>query len=109
MSKIQALMNYLEIDDSENIVNSYGNCYEYNGEEYEIMDEEEVINYGKDLISDELEEILFQSVPRYLHQYFDREEYVNDKIDEAFDYVDFGNGFHEVEDNNQNIYFIFPI
>ena len=36
MSKIQALMKHLEIDDSENIINSYGNCYEYNGEEYEI-------------------------------------------------------------------------
>ena len=109
MSKIQALMKHLEIDDSENIINSYGNCYEYNGEEYEIMDEEEVISYGKDLIDGDLDEILFQSVPKYLHKYFNREEYINDRVDEAFEYVDFGSGYYDVEDDNGNLYFIFPI
>lgn len=102
-------MNHLGVDSDENIINYYGNFYKYNQEEYEIMDEKEVIEYGKDLISDDLEEILFQSVPKHLHQYFDRKKYIEDKTDEVFKYVNFGNGFHEVEDDNQNIYFIFPL
>jgi hypothetical protein len=109
MSKLQALLNYLEIDSIDDIMMPYGNQYNYKNDEYEIMTEEEVIEYGADLIADDLEEILFQSVPKHLHKYFNKEEYVNDRIDDAFDYVDFGYGCKEIEDNDGNKYFLFPI
>jgi hypothetical protein len=96
MSKLQALLNYLEIDSIDDIMMPYGNQYNYKNDEYEIMTEEEVIEYGADLIADDLEEILFQSVPKHLHKYFNKEEY-------------FGYGCKEIEDNDGNKYFLFPI
>jgi hypothetical protein len=109
MSKIQALMNYLGIDNEVDIKYEYG-CYEYNNQDYEIMTEEEVIDFGKDLIDDNITNILHDcGLPEDLHEYFDREKYVNDRIDDAFEYVDFGKGFQQIEDNEQNIYFLFPL
>ena len=73
------------------------------------MTEQEVIDYGEILISDEIEILLDESVPSYLHEYFNKEKYIQDNIDNAFSYVDFGKGYHEVEDDDGNTYFIFPI
>ena len=109
MSKIEAFKNYLGIDDVEDITTNYGNCYEYNRTEYEILTYEEVIDYAKDLISDELDMTLHEAVPEYLHNYFNREQYIDDNIDQAFDYVDFGYGYEKIEDNDSNIYYLFRI
>lgn len=107
MSKIQALKNYLEIDNNEVEIIQNGNNFEIEDDEYCILTEEEVYELGEDLIRDYLEEILNEEVPEYLHDYFNKNKYVDDNISRSFEYIDYGYGWDEIEDDDGNFYYCF--
>lgn len=109
MSKIEALINYLEIDSEEIEIIQNGNYFEIDDIEYNILTLDEVYELGEEQIRESLKQTLYEEVPEYLHEYFNENKYVDDNIDGAFDYVDYGYGYEEIEDDNGNKYYCFRI
>ena len=109
MSKLEALKNYLEIDNNEHEIERDGNYFYTDNEEYCILTEDEVYELGEERIRENLKYTLYEEIPKYLHGYFDENKYVDDHIERSFDYVDYGYGFDEIKDNDENIYYYFKM
>ena len=109
MSKIEALKNYLEIDNDEIEIIQNGSYFEVDDIEYNILTEEEVYELGEERIRECLKDTLYTEIPEYLHEYFNENKYVDDNIDSSFDYIDYGYGYDQIEDNDENVYYCFKM
>ena len=109
MSKIEALKNYLEIDNDEIEVIQNGSYFEVDNIEYNILTEEEVYEFGEERIREDLKYTLYEEIPEYLHKYFNENEYVDDNIKYSFNYIDYGYGWDEIEDDDENVYYCFKM
>lgn len=68
--KIEALVNFLQIDSSDIIKKS--GCYMADGGEYIVLENDEADESYKEYIESYIEECVLPEIPEYYRQYFDK-------------------------------------
>lgn len=81
--KLQALVQFLNLDEDsfteeDYAITPYGS-FEIDGDEYKVLDEEELLEEIRENIIDSLDEKLY-NIPDWVKDYFDEEKYIQETI-----------------------------
>ena len=102
MSKLTALQQHFN---TEEIEQDY-DIFTVDGTDYLVLTIDEVNDRAYDYLRETIEETLQYEVPEYLRQYFDKEEYINDNLEDPFNYVFYNESYETIEDEDGNIYYL---
>ena len=102
MSKLTALQRHFV---TEEIEQDY-DIFTVDGTDYLVLTIDEVNDRAYDYLKENIEETLQYEVPEYLRQYFNKEDYINDNLENPFEYLFYNESYGIIEDENGNVYYI---
>ena len=101
MSKLTALQQYFN---TEEIEQDY-DIFTVDGTDYLILTIDEVNDRAYDYLKDTIEDTLRYEVPEYLRKYFNKEDYINDNLEDPFDYLFYNGSYKTIEDEDGTVYY----
>ena len=104
MNKLELLAKYFEVEEDEISENRYD--FSYNGEDYKILNYDEVYEIAL-IYFDDYVETLKEEIPRELRNYFDARTYKDDHFDDIFEWINLNYIGEIVDDSDNETYYIF--
>ena len=101
MSKLTALQRHFV---TEEIEQDY-DIFTVDGTDYLVLTIDEVNDRAYDYLKETIEETLRYEVPEYLREYFDKEGYISDNLEDSFDYIFYNGSYETIEDEDDNVYY----
>jgi len=104
MSKLELLAKYFEVEEDEISEGRYD--FGYNGDDYQILNYEEVYEAALIDFQDHIEQLKYE-IPRYLRDYFNSDKFQEDHFNDIFDWISLDYVGEIVDESNNETYYIF--
>ena len=92
------------MDEAREIEQDY-DIFTVDGTDYLILTIDEVNDRAYDYLKDTIEDTLRYEVPEYLRKYFNKEDYINDNLEDPFDYLFYNGSYKTIEDEDGAVYY----